>query len=252
MTSLDDLEWKDPSLCGATVPEALRINAELNAAFDERKWQEAKNDDTLICPGRGKKYPTWPPPSMLPALSDDCGKNSDLGIVQGDNLGHPGGQPGIAPGQFETPFNGSRPVLTRDPSREAEARMVSRAIPLTPFRPEEVQAILEGQRVLEPPRSPVHEQEGPEPSRPGFGSCMVRSFRGLCYDLQNMKHLPGKNPGDKIKHAATRDGRLPYILLGVFGGLAALGFLVLVAVLCSRGGTKANPVYFNQAAWYQQ
>lgn len=239
---------EDRGACGETASSMMGLATKTNGSFSEQSWQDAKQRGNLVCPGK-KAYPQWPPPSMTPALNDDCRKDADLGSVTGDDDGHPNGDPLLNKNRvFEAPFDDAKrecrgkrihPEPTGDPQADAEARFAAADQPLTPFTNDEVRAIMDGRSVLDERAANavvVREEPSEEDQVADVQKCsklkehwnnMIVAFKGCGYDLAHWKCLPeDKNCLQKFCYAVGRDGRLPYILTAV-----ALGVIFIVALV---------------------
>lgn len=248
------------SACGETVSSLMGLATQLNGAFDERAWQDAKQRGSLVCPGK-KDYPQWPAPSMMPALDDSCGKNADLGRVTGDKEGHPNGEPVADPNRaFQAPYSDEvprecrnkrvPPAPTGDPQTDAEARFAGAPEPLPLLTTAEIGAILDGRSAIAERSNPTvavmpqEKVEGDEEEDEDERKCwmtekcrnMGKAVKGCCYDLKHWKQLPGgKDCMKKLCYAVSRDGRLPYIVTAVtLATIFIVAFMMILFGVCKK------------------
>lgn len=262
---------EDRGACGQTASLMMGLAAKTNNTFDEKAWQDSKQRGSLICPGN-KDYPKWPPPSLMPSLSDDCSKDADLGTIVGDDDQHTKGNP-LQPkdGVFQPPYaSGPQEVVkvkgqcdlpneSGNARVDVETRSLLGEVPLKPFSDAEVRSILEGGSVLDDRmnqnqqfaiKEDSHQDDHKEKECTGlkkFWNNMVLAVKGCGYDLQHWDDLPKKGCLDKLCHSVSRDGRWPYIVIVVSLAVAALlAIIFIVAGLCGKDkqNTQQNLGYY--------
>ena len=99
--------------------------------------------------------------------------------------------------------------------------------------------------VQEAPITLHRDEDAPESATQEVYTCMKNACRGMVYDAQHWKDLPGDTPMDRMSLVMCRGGRFPYLLLTFAVGFFAFFLAYRIVSSCSSPSvaTTAAPGY---------